>query len=109
MNKRQFLRIAGGGVIAAATLSSLSGCSTHPSECRKSLCATTTRRYGIRLAHATLIVGFTGISWASKQLQSDSPAYRRSGSCWHSTNVDATRLCACIAGFTAQGAAGTYG
>jgi hypothetical protein len=27
MNKRQFLRIAGGGVIAAATLSSLSGCS----------------------------------------------------------------------------------
>lgn len=28
MNKRQFLRIAGGGVIAAATLSSLSGCSS---------------------------------------------------------------------------------
>jgi hypothetical protein len=62
MNKRQFLRIAGGGVIAAATLSSLSGCSTHPSECRKSLCATTARRYGIGLAHATLIAGFTGIS-----------------------------------------------
>ena len=28
MNKRQFLRVAGGGVIAAATLSSLPGCST---------------------------------------------------------------------------------
>lgn len=28
MNKRQFLRIAGGGVIAAATLSSLPGCSS---------------------------------------------------------------------------------